>query len=252
MQSTRDTLLVTFSKIGDSQHRRTPIASQPNPHQPLRGSQPVPQSGTSLSRNVTRSCSPTFAGPQRWPFLAALSPVTPLRGQKAVTKPSMVTSPGPSCADTAAAHCLPKLQRVRQKHRINTTTTAVGDGRNSRSRRKNSGTAAHSSNQRKENCAAADRRTTSEKTCALTARGSMSKAMKGLVGGAAAGSAGCRKDWTTALILRSSGQGTHPSSAERAQATQAAWGGGRYKTARSAVREQGRSKIGTASLPHVK
>ena len=31
-----------------------------------------------------------------------------------------------------------------------------------------------------------------------------------------------------------------------------AWGGGRYKLARSAMREQSRSKTGVASLPHVK
>ena len=34
----------------------------------------------------------------------------------------------------------------------------------------------------------------------LTARGSISKVMKGLVGGAAQGSADCRRKWTTALI----------------------------------------------------
>ena len=88
-----------------------------------------------------------------------------------------------------------------------------------------------------------------KRACAFTARGSIGKAMKGLVGGAAAGSAECRKHWTTSLIPRTSGQGTHPSSAERAQA---AWGGGRYKKARSAMSEQGRSKSGTASLPHFK
>ena len=37
-----------------------------------------------------------------------------------------------------------------------------------------------------------------------------------------------------------------------AEAARVAWGGGRYKLARSATREQGRSKTGTASLPHVK
>ena len=76
--------------------------------------------------------------------------------------------------------------------------------------------------------------------------------MKGLVGGAATGPAQCRKHWTTALIPRSSGQDAHPSNAERAQATEAAWSGGRYKAARSAAREQGRSKTGIASLPHDK
>ena len=43
--------------------------------------------------------------------------------------------------------------------------------------------------------------------------------MKG-PGGAATGSAECRKHWTTALIHWSSGQGTRPSNAERGQATQ--------------------------------
>ena len=76
--------------------------------------------------------------------------------------------------------------------------------------------------------------------------------MKGLVGGAAQGSADCRRNWTTALIPRSSGIGTHPTSAECADAARIAWGGGRYKLARSAMREQGRSKTGIASLPHVK
>ena len=59
-----------------------------------------------------------------------------------------------------------------------------------------------------------------KRACALTARGSISKAVTGLVGGAAAGSAECRQDWTTAMIPRSSGQGTHPSGAERAQLKQ--------------------------------
>ena len=76
--------------------------------------------------------------------------------------------------------------------------------------------------------------------------------MKGFVGGAAVGLAECPKNWTTALIPRSSGQGTHPSGAEGAQAARAAWGGGGDKAGRGAMREQGRSKTGTASLPHVK
>ena len=71
---------------------------------------------------------------------------------------------------------------------------------------------------------------------------SISKAMKGLVGGAAQGSADCRKNWTTALLPRSSGIGTHPTIAESAGAARIAWGGGRYKAARSAMREQGRTR----------
>ena len=44
-----------------------------------------------------------------------------------------------------------------------------------------------------------------KRACVVTARGSISKATKGLVSGAAAGSAECRKRWTTALIPGSSG-----------------------------------------------
>ena len=45
--------------------------------------------------------------------------------------------------------------------------------------------------------------------------------------------------------------GTHPTSAESAEAARIAWGGGRYKMARSAMREQVRNRTGIASLPHV-
>ena len=38
-----------------------------------------------------------------------------------------------------------------------------------------------------------------KRACALTARGSISKAMNGLVGGAAQGSADCRRNWTAKL-----------------------------------------------------
>ena len=80
-------------------------------------------------------------------------------------------------------------------------------------------------------------------------RGKRACALLGLVGGVAAD---CRRNWTTALVPRSSGIGTHPSSAECAEAARIAWGGGRYKKARSATREQGRTRTGIASLPHVK
>ena len=43
-----------------------------------------------------------------------------------------------------------------------------------------------------------------KRACALTARGSIMRAMKGLVSGAAQGSADCRRNWTTALIPRHS------------------------------------------------
>ena len=70
------------------------------------------------------------------------------------------------------------------------------------------------------------------RACALTARGSISKAMKGLVGGAAQGPADCRIDRTTALIPRSFGFATHPTSTGCAQAACVARSGGPYKAAR--------------------
>ena len=54
-----------------------------------------------------------------------------------------------------------------------------------------------------------------KRTCALMARRSISKAVRGLVGGAAQGSADYRKNWTTALIPRSTGSGTHPTECTR-------------------------------------
>ena len=68
------------------------------------------------------------------------------------------------------------------------------------------------------------------RACALTARGSISKAMKELVGGAAQGSANCQKNWTTAIIPRRSVIGTHPTSAECAEAARIAWGGWKVQT----------------------
>ena len=58
--------------------------------------------------------------------------------------------------------------------------------------------------------------------------------------------ADCRKNWTTGLIPWNSGSGTHPPVLNVTEAV------GRYKSARSAMREQGRSRTGIASLPHVK
>ena len=78
-----------------------------------------------------------------------------------------------------------------------------------------------------------------KRACALTAWGSISNIIKGLVGGAAQGSADCRRNWTTALIPRSPGIGTHPTAAERVRAARIAWGGVRCKAARSAMRVAG-------------
>ena len=115
------------------------------------------QSWTSLSQNVTRSCSLTS---QRWRFLAL--------------------SPGMPGHQSWAILCRQRTMQPQTKEQRG------------------------------------------ERACALTARGSISKAMKGLVGGAASGSAERRKHCTTALIPRSSGQGTHPSNADRTRTTLAA------------------------------
>ena len=50
--------------------------------------------GTSFSQNMTSSCSPVSAQPQRRPSRVVLSPGTLLRGQRASRDPSVVTSPG--------------------------------------------------------------------------------------------------------------------------------------------------------------
>ena len=76
--------------------------------------------------------------------------------------------------------------------------------------------------------------------------------MKGLVGVAVQFSADCRRNWTAALIPPSLGIGTHPSSVECAKVARIAWGCGSCKMARSAMREQGRTRKGITSLPHVK
>ena len=70
--------------------------------------------------------------------------------------------------------------------------------------------------------------------------------MKGLVGGSAQNSTNCLRNWTTALIPRSSGIGTHPTSAECAEAARIASGRGRCKMARSAMREQSWNKTSIA------
>ena len=89
-----------------------------------------------------------------------------------------------------------------------------------------------------------------KRACALTPRGSISKAMKGLVGGARAGLCGLPQELDHSPHSAEFGQWN--SSHQCAEAARIAWGGGRYKLARSAMREQGRSKTGIASLPHVK
>ena len=83
-----------------------------------------------------------------------------------------------------------------------------------------------------------------KRACALTARGSVSKAMKGLVGGAAQGSAYCRRNRSTALISTELGHWNSSHRAECVEASRFAWGGGRYTLARGAMREHRRNKTG--------
>ena len=111
------------------------------------------------------------------------------------------------------------------------------------------GNSIQDSKQKKENWAAADRRTARAKSCALTARGSISEAMKGLVCSAEAGSAKCQKQWTRTLIPRSSGQGAHPSGAEGAQAARTTYSLEWRQVQDSSWCIEGRSKTGTASPP---
>ena len=66
------------------------------------------------------------------------------------------------------------------------------------------------------------------------------------------GSTDCRGNRITTLIPQSSGIGTHHSSAECTEAARIVCGSGRYKLARNAMRWQGRTRTGNASLPHVK
>ena len=49
------------------------------------------QSETSLSLSVTHSYLATFTELHRWPFLAAVYPAAPQRGQRALRNLSMVT-----------------------------------------------------------------------------------------------------------------------------------------------------------------
>ena len=178
---------------------------------------------TSLSQNATSSCSPIFAEPQQWQSHVGWSLATPRPGQKALMEPSVAINPGPCCADIGVACCWLGFEKLQQLWETGEISEFVG-----RVLRQQQLGPLH----RRKRIVQPPQR--GKKACALTARGSISKAMKGLVGGAAQGSADCRKNWTAALISRSSGSGTHPTSAECAEAAHAAWGGGRYKAARSA------------------
>ena len=83
-----------------------------------------------------------------------------------------------------------------------------------------------------------DRRPQESRPCNDSGRLSIRKAMKGLVGGAAAGSAENSNVWTAAFIPRSLGRSTHPTEAEQAAAARAALGGGQYRQGRKPRRRK--------------
>ena len=88
--------------------------------------------------------------------------------------------------------------------------TGTSSRTSARSHWQNSWTPAHGAAGRgKEKYEASDRRTT-RKTRLCPNTETIDKAMKGRVGGAVAGTAENRKFWTTALIPRRSGRGSHP------------------------------------------
>ena len=91
-----------------------------------------------------------------------------------------------------------------------------------------------------------------KRACALTARGSIRKALKGLVGGAAAGSAEHRLLWTTALISGAPGEVRTPQAQNGLQQREQPGVEADTREARNALKEQGRSKTGIESLGHVK
>ena len=89
-----------------------------------------------------------------------------------------------------------------------------------------------------------------KRACALTARGSIQQSHERTRGWSSARLG--RKNWTTTLIPRSSGSGTHPNSAECAGAARCMERRQVQGSAERDEREPGPSKTGTASLPHVK
>ena len=125
----------------------------------------------------------------------------PRRRQKASKEPSAVTSPGLRCpADCSWQRSLKALTETQNGNCVGQVseliTKIVGQQ--------------HSGPLTMEPQTEEQR---GNRACSLTASGSISKAMEGLVGGAAQGLADCRQNWTTALIPRSSGNGTHPTNA---------------------------------------
>jgi hypothetical protein len=92
-----------------------------------------------------------------------------------------------------------------------------------------------------------------KRACVQTAAGSVSKAMKGLVGGVAEGSANEREPWARSLIPRSENtQLAASADDERREASAVAWGKGDFRAAKAAMRDAAKQMNGFAAMPQVK
>ena len=86
-----------------------------------------------------------------------------------------------------------------------------------------------------------------------TAAGSVSKALKGLVGGVASGSPADRKKWTTELIRRGCDvNGIYTTEGEVTDAKACAWGAGDVKSAQTEMRQAGKPAGGRPGIPWVR
>ena len=180
-------LWVTFFKIDDSHHDAAANPTNPlSARSQFRKESPwvtvhsqTARSGTSFSQNRTGSCSPIFAETRRWPFRAASSHDTPPRGQRALRALSAVTSLGPSFAAIVAACYLQKFQKRSDRNaelQLRLQLQEAGEIYELVGRilgKQHSGPPAQPQTEEQRG----------KRACAFTARGSISKAMKGLVGG---------------------------------------------------------------------
>ena len=106
----------------------------------------------------------------------------------------MVSSPGPSTADIVADYCW--RREAGEVHDL--FGRILGQQHAGQQNREKTTTRPQTEEQR------------GKRACLCPhGQGSISKVMKGLVGGAAAGTAERRKQWTTALSSWSSGRGAH-------------------------------------------
>ena len=245
---------------GDSRGKYFPRSAPPRLHQPPIGSQPIPQGEhqtapfeTLSSLNVTHSCLATFiasamAIPRSIVSRCATGWAESLEG----------ALKGHQSWDILWRHWLRILLAEvpkgpdRNSEIQKKTPTAVGSRKSARSHWKNSGSAAHWATGEENFLRPQTAEQRGKRACALTARGSISKALKGLVGGAAAGSAEHRMHWTTALISGAPGEVRTPQAQNGLQQREQPGVEADTREARNALKEQGRSKTGIESLGHVK